>query len=359
MKIVFILNVDEKPRYYKRIEEFVSRAYDVDVYAFKRYETTGLSLSVPVSIIDTYKENISVIKRFPIIVKGLNKLVEKYKKTKVLYYIFGLDVASVFRFRHPSLTYIYEEGDLVHTYSSSSLFKKIMESIDISVIRHSVYTVFTSEGFVDYHFNAKSINNGIIIPNKLPNSIKGLTQNYVARSTSIHNLHIGFVGAPRFKSIIEFYKYACAAFPQHDFHVFGGPIPNDFDCLSEYNNIHFHGPFKTPEDLPSIYSQIDLVLSTYDTDSDNVRYAEPNKLYEAIYFETPIIVSTNTFLSKKVKELGIGFDLNVNEENVRAFINNLSIDEINGVKGNIKKYSKEFAIDDISILFNKIDSIVL
>lgn len=353
-KIVFILNVDEKPRYYKRIEEFVAKSYDVNVFAFKRYQSAGLSLSVPVTIIDSYKNGISFRKRIPILMRGVSRIVKQYKSQEVLYYIFGLDVASVFRFKYPSLKYVYEEGDLVHTYSSSRFFRCVMEWIDKSVIRHSLYTVFTSEGFIDFHFHVNAIKNGIVIPNKISKDIRDLP--YIkTRNININNLHIGFVGAPRFATIINFFKYACIAFPQHDFHVFGGPVPVDFDELKDYSNMHFHGKFKTPEDLPSIYSQLDLVLSTYDTDSDNVRYAEPNKLYEAIYFETPIIVSSNTFLSKKVKELGVGFDLEVNEDNVTSLIKSLSINVINQVKENIKKYPKEYAIDDMGILFDKVE----
>lgn len=353
-KIVFILNVDEKPRYYKRIEEFVSRGYDTEVHAFKRYESAGLTLDVPVTIVDSYKPDISFRERLPIVIKGVNSIVKKYKREIVLYYLFGLDVASAFRCCHPTLKYVYEEGDLVHTYSSSRFFRNLMERIDKSVIRHSHLTVFTSEGFIDYHFKVQSIRNGIVIPNKISAAVKNLPQHNDSKIISLDNLHIGFVGAPRFATIVNFFKYACVAFPQHDFHVFGGPVPADFDELKGYSNMHFHGKFKTPEDLPSIYFQLDLVLSTYDTDSDNVRYAEPNKLYEAIYFETPIIVSSNTFLSKKVKSLGVGFELEVNKENVESFISGLTIDEISRVKENLKKYPKDFAIDDVSILFDKI-----
>lgn len=355
MKIVFILNVDEKPRYYKRIEEFVSRGYITEVYAFKRYESAGLTLSVPVTIVDSYKPNISFRERLPIVIKGVKRIVKKYKRENVLYYIFGLDVASVFRYCYPSIKYVYEEGDLVHTYSSSSFFRNLMEYIDKSVIRHSFLTVFTSEGFIDYHFKVQNIKNGIVIPNKISKTIKDLPQQKDSRIVNSDNLHIGFVGAPRFATIIYFFKYACLAFPQHDFHIFGGPVPDDFNELKGYSNMHFHGKFKTPEDLPSIYSQLDLVLSTYDTDSDNVRYAEPNKLYEAIYFETPIIVSSKTFLSKKVKALGVGFDLEVNRENVKSFISSLTIDKINQIKERIKHYPKDFAIDDVSILFDAIN----
>lgn len=353
-KIVFILNVDEKPRYYKRIEEFVSRSYDVNVFAFKRYESAGLSLSVPVSIIDHYKQDISFRERLPVIVKGIKKIVRQFKGNDVLYYIFGLDVALVFRFKYPSLKYVYEEGDLVHTYSSSRIFRNVMEWIDKKVIQHSLFTVFTSEGFIEYHFKVNSIRNGIVIPNKLPKTITNLPCKTVLRKTDIKNLHVGFVGAPRFSTIINFFRYACSSFPQHDFHVFGGPVPEDFNDLKEFCNMHFHGSFKTPEDLPMIYSQIDLVLSTYDTDSDNVKYAEPNKLYEAIYFETPIVVSSNTFLSKKVNRLGIGFDIEVNKENVVSFIKGLTLDKIVKVKENINNYPKDFAIDNVDILFEKI-----
>lgn len=352
-KIIFVLNVDEKPRYYKRIEEFVSRSYDVVVYAFKRYESAGLSLSVPVTIIETYKQNVSFRERIPVVFSGVNKIVNNHSKEDVLYYIFGLDVAMVFRYSHPKFKYIYEEGDLVHTYSSSRFFKSLMEHIDKAVIRHSLYTVFTSEGFIDYHFNVKSIPNGIVLPNKLSEKVKDLpTQDN--RRIDVNNLQIGFVGAPRFNAIITFLKVACVNFPNHDFHIFGGPVPDEFGQLRSYRNMHFHGAFKTPDDMPSIYSQLDLVLSTYDTDSDNVRYAEPNKLYEAIYFETPIIVSSNTFLSKKVKELGVGFELEVNERNIISFIKGLTLDRIEVVKERIKQYPKDYAIDDVGILFCKI-----
>ena len=354
MKIVFILNVDEKPRYYKRIEEFVSRSYNVEVFAFKRYKSEGLTLSVPVSIIETYKQGISFRERLPIIIRGISNVVKQNKRTDVLYYIFGLDVASVFRFKYPSKKYIYEEGDLVHTYSSSRIFRNMMEIIDKAVIRHSEYTVFTSEGFIDYHFNVKSIPNGIVLPNKLSEKVKDLPMPD-NRRININNLQIGFVGAPRFNAIIAFLKIACVNFPNHDFHVFGGPIPEVFDQLRNYSNMHFHGVFKTPDDMPIIYSQLDLVLSTYDTDSDNVRYAEPNKLYEAIYFETPIIVSSNTFLCKKVRELGVGFELEVNESSVIAFIKGLTLAKIEAVKENLKRFPKDYAIDDVDILFEKIN----
>lgn len=93
----------------------------------------------------------------------------------------------------------------------------------------------------------------------------------------------------------------------------------------KYNNVFYHGRFKNPNDLPKIYENIDILLCTYDYRIDNVRYAEPNKLYEAIYFRKPIIVSSNTFLSNKVSELNIGYHIDSLDKNsIVSFFNNLT-----------------------------------
>ena len=198
----------------------------------------------------------------------------------------------------------------------------------------------------------------MILPNKIGKKILELPKVEKNYEVDVNHLNIGFVGAPRFEKVLGFLDIACRYFPQHKFHIFGGPVPDDFKKLEAYTNMTFHGPFKTPDDLPNIYSHLDLVLSTYDTDSDNVRYAEPNKLYEAIFFETPIIVSLGTFLGEKVNRLGIGYQLDVTEDNVKEFLSKLTIDDIQRVVSNIKKIPKEFAINDGSELFESINKMI-
>ena len=52
----------------------------------------------------------------------------------------------------------------------------------------------------------------------------------------------------------------------------------------KFPNVKLHGKFKNPSDLSVIYNKIDLNVICYDTTSINVRIAEPNKLYESIFF---------------------------------------------------------------------------
>ena len=128
------------------------------------------------------------------------------------------------------------------------------------------------------------------------------------------HLKIGFVGSVRFDSVYNFARVICHSFPQHEFHFYGNVVDEKFYQLQSCSNCFFHGHFSNPSDLPEIYSGIDAVLSTYDVRYENVKYAEPNKIYESIYFEVPIIVSAGTYLSERVSELGIGYSVNAMDD---------------------------------------------
>jgi glycosyltransferase involved in cell wall biosynthesis len=158
---------------------------------------------------------------------------------------------------------------------------------------------------------------------------------------------------------MNFIKVFCGNYPQHEFHIYGGPVSDEFLKLKKYKNCFFHGIFSNPDDLPKIYSELDLLLSTYGNSSENVRYAEPNKLYEAIYFEVPIIVSSGTFLSEKVEKLGIGYSINAqNDDEVINLIKNLTTESLQEKINNEMLIPKEDLIDKNDDFFNKLDNML-
>ena len=181
------------------------------------------------------------------------------------------------------------------------------------------------------------------------------------RPVDLTHLKIGYVGFIRYESIAHFAKVFCKHFPQHEFHFYGTYTSEGekkmFDGIDAFDNCYFHGSFKSPDELGRIYSEFDLVLSTYDVSSENVRYAEPNKIYEAIYFETPIIVSSGTFLADKVNRLGIGFDIDAMDENaIVSFINNLSESRLSSIINNIKRIDKNSVININDDFFEKFEN---
>lgn len=316
-KIVFIINSISAQRCIKRVEEFIAHGYEVEAYGFsRRLEMHSQPKHFSLEVIGEYDNSLSFPKRVPIMKRGIRKVLQRHEKEKnTVYYLFQLDVALVFKMLTRSNRYIYEESDLMHTYIGNGVVRGVLEVIDKWIIKKSLMSVFTSEGFLMYHYGEKRPDNIWVIANRLNPDIEKVSKH--EKTMEKGKLRIGFVGFPRYNSVISFARIICKNFPQCEFHVYGelkGRYEKDFEALRHFPNCFLHGAFLNPDDLPLIYSEIDVVLSTYDVEYENVRYAEPNKMYEAIYFETPIIVSEGTFLETKVKKLGIGYSVNPMDE---------------------------------------------
>ena len=258
--------------------------------------------------------------------------------------------------------YVFEEADLVHTGIGNKWVRNTYEKLDKYIILHSVMTAFRSEGFVKYHFGEEVPDNVCVIPNRLNDSIlKFEVQPH--HKFNVEHIKIGYVGFIRYFSIYNFAKVFCSHYPDSEIHFYGTftneKAKQQFEKLKQYNNCFFHGSFKSPDDLNIIYSQFDLVLSTYDVSSENVRWAEPNKIYEAIYFETPIIVSSETYLADKVRKLGIGYDVDaMNEQSIVGFINRISKVGIEETVKSIKKINKETVINRNDVFFEKLENML-
>ena len=87
-----------------------------------------------------------------------------------------------------------------------------------------------------------------------------------------------------------------------------------------------------------------------------MHYAEPNKLYEAMYFETPIVVSAGTFLEKRVKTYGIGYAIDaMNDTEVQRFVSHLTMEDIAKKRQRAALLDKKEAINDNSAFFWKLE----
>lgn len=317
-KIVFIVNSIDNQRCRKRVDEFRLNGYPVKIYGINR----GLKTSTwdDCEIIASYDNQTAYRKRMSILKRALKKVFNEYRhKNDVIWYYFGLDIAMFGWWYNRGKKYIYEESDLVHTYMSKKVAIWVMEMIDKFIISRSELTVLTSEGFAEYHYPKKRAGNLIIKPNKLNPQIAHVPD-VKPEKIDIEHLNFALVGMIRFEAVRRMADVITKNFPNHQFHFFGVlnvATPQEeegFKVLDERNNIHFHGRFKNPDELPIVYSRIDVVVSTYDVENVNVQYAEPNKLYESIYYRTPIIVSKGTFLAKQVEKYGSGYAVDVSDD---------------------------------------------
>ena len=357
-EIIFIINSVQQQRCIKRIDQFIKNGYVVNAYGFSRNLNTTTHPAFDLQVIGHFSNHSSYLERSLLMLRNLIPILWKYRNnTTVCFYFFGLDIALLSLLILGKCQYIYEESDLMHTYIKNPSIRKFLERRDKRIIHRSIQSVFTSEGFYKYHFGNQEIDNVSILPNKLNEKITLVAP--VAKKKSNH-IRLGFVGSIRYHSLLNFAQVV-STYPQIEFHFWGNvqDLEEDFKNLDEqHTNVYFHGSFINPDDLPVIYSLIDVVVATYDYRYENVRYAEPNKLYEAIYFEVPIVVSCNTFLATKVSDLHIGYIVDPFEDgDIRNFIEGLSVEDINKKSLVCRQVDKSTLISRENEFFDKLNKI--
>lgn len=352
MKIVVLTSNINEARIPNRISEFRKRGYELEVYCYCRDPEQPFSRADGVKyhvLGEVGRGSSSYLKRLFAEYKDVRKIIRQYKGQDVLFYLINNDTALLYYLLGGKHSYIYEEADLRHTYFSSGILRRTFEYIDKKIIKKSLLTVLVSRGFASFHYGSGKIPDNITyIFNKLNPSVMDLPYKK-DRIPDMERLRVGFVGSIRlYDSLYNFAKVFCESFPNHEFHFYGNVVDRKFFELKSLANCFFHGSFSNPADLPGIYSEIDMVLSTYDVQYDNVRYAEPNKIYESIFFEVPIIVSSGTYLAERVSELGIGYAVNaLNDSEVINLISMLTKEDLLQKSANARLiYKKECLVDN-------------
>lgn len=361
MKINFVLN-GLNSHSFNRIDEFKKLGYQVEVFGFSRDITRQRDNNI--KILGCFPNSTPYLRRIRLIWNALIPLFRNTRKdANEWWYYFGLQMCIFCTILNKNKKYLYEESDMVHLSIKNGLIRGALEWVDKRLIRKSMMTIFTSEGFLQYHFrNNKAVPpNYVIMPNKIHPSILNFPLLPKAVTTH-HKLRFAFVGYIRYLSVYQIADIISRIFPHHEFHFYGEflleKVKEEFMTLKERRNIFFHGFFKNPDELPKIYANIDVVISNYDVKSINERYLEPNKLYEAVFFRTPIIVSKGSFLAQKVNELHCGWDVDVsNEKEVVDLVHTIE-NNIDKVVDQIRAVPQSFAIDDPHVLEEKLLSLV-
>lgn len=363
MRIVFFVNIIRQARCIRRIEDFINRGYEVEIYGFDREGDNRKLPSFEHTIIGRVSRTKSYFYRLKMMFKRIRDIIKSQNENN-LFYIFSLDVAIAYLLAGGlRRKYIYEVSDLMELEVNNKILSKWLVSINRFLIKKSLITIMTSPGFAHYFFKEKIPSNICIIPNKLNRKVISL-QKPRPREFNPKEITIGFTGAIRNEAIYNFIEVVGVYFPniRLNFHgiftddkIYSTKIQN---AIAKYNNVNYFGPFKNPDDFPEIYSNIDMVLCLY-TAKGNDKILEPNKLYEAIFYEKPIIVSKDTYTGKFVEDRNIGYTVNgENHEDIIRFIRSITKEDYKDKVFNCARIAKEDSIDNTDNLFNSLTNIL-
>ena len=346
--IVFLAMALSQPRCIKRVTSLNDYGFKCVVCGYDRgkYDVNAYPHDVEVTNIGLLKDN-EYWRKARKVFRDIISIRKKYRSNNVVFYAFGIFQALYLRILGER--YVYEISDILYAYPKFRRFIGVLKAVDKMIIRGSIATVMTSGGFYSfYDIRSPKV---FVIPNK----VSPLLTRPVSPSKTTKDLSFGFVGSLRYQTILDFAEVVGQSFPNYSFHFWGGTSKEGRELIDsltrKYCNIHFHGPFRNPEDLPKVYDTFNITVACYQLVSLNERLAEPNKLYEALFYSKPIVVSEGIYLSERVKELECGYCIDAgSKEKIFQFIDSLSADSIRRISNHESKLDTAIMVNDQNAL---------
>jgi len=313
-KIIFIAPATSQPRYHKRAAQFL-KFCNVEAFAFKRglYEENVFPSEIPFTFLGWIKPR-RYIRRLLRLILAVAKIRKYIKdKKKCLFYALSFDCLLIARLSGIKQGF-YEVSDLRQTEGLG----KIVPFFEKFLFRNILGLVLTSRSFYDDFYKKKrfiSKEKVFVIDNKVNPALAN--QRPTTKKLSKERIKIGLIGFLRYRQSTELLLQFVKNRPEsYIVECFGdGPLRwlvNSYTC----ENIRYHGSFKNPEDLPNIYSRIDLNYIVYDINYENVRLLIPNKLFESAFFGVPIVCCEGTAVGKQVVKWNIGKMVRIQSPNL-------------------------------------------
>jgi succinoglycan biosynthesis protein ExoL len=213
---------------------------------------------------------------------------------------------------------IYECLDVHRLLTRQDPVGAAMRRLEHQLLRQSAGLVVSSPGFLRNHFERRYPGDfqAFLVENRLaPGGTCGeRISEHKSRPSSVDEpLRLGWVGNLRCRRSFRLLCDLADRFPEGlEIHLHGVPARNEIPVfeplIGTRPNLHFHGPFRSPEDLASIYGRLDVVWAgDFMDEGYNSTWLLPNRLYEGGYYCTPSIAPAGTETAAWLERQACGF----------------------------------------------------
>ncbi|MBT2686425.1 glycosyltransferase [Bacillus sp. ISL-37] len=322
MKIIMILTnaFNPDPRVYKEAKVLVDNGYDVEILAWDREIKFK---NKQIEIIDGIKiRRIFVDGKYGSGIKQLwgywkfIKEVVKYLKRNNSDFIHCHDfdallVGYIAKIKNRESKLIYDEHDLFYLYFENRkglvnrLLSILIKRIELTLMKKVDSHIVVTPNMKRLYENKVHHDSVIITNAPLKNTFRNIEKPKRER------IVIGFIGVVRYFEELKLLLDVSSNFPKIEVFI-GGSGPKlkeieEYIISKKYKHVVIYGEFKLNE-LERIYSHIDVTYLVYP--SKDAKVSLPNKFFESIVTETPMIATRGSEFGEIIKADSLGWTIN-------------------------------------------------
>jgi hypothetical protein len=365
VKMILTNAFDPDPRVYKEAITLVNNGHEVEILAWDR-ESKYVNCPVEVNKgvkIRRFFSNGKYGSGFKQVFGYFNYIREVMRYLKVNKYDFihchdfdALILGGLLKVKNKDFKLVYDEHDLFHLYFENRgnlLLSNFIKSIELFCLRSIDYHIVVTPNMKKLYQNkTKSV---VITNAPLKKSFNNIDKKVR------HEIVIGFIGVVRYYNELKVLIDISSKFEEVNVFIAGKgtkleEIKKYVDRM-EYNHVKIFGEYQIDQ-LQDLYSQIDITYLVYP--SKDAKISLPNKFFESIVTETPMIADKDSEFGEIIKSNSLGWTLDSkNLENsllnvltqVTTGENNLQSQKSN-IRNNKESYYWESNIDKLLDIYD-------
>ena len=321
MLTLFLLQTAEHVRFRKRAELLEEEGLAALIMAFERNSYPMPEGSFRYQSLGSLTHR-NYLKRILPFVRALGRIRAAARSSQAIY-CFGLDMLLLGWLASLGLkrTLIYEVGDIREVLTGEGFKASLFRFLERFLLARTALLVVTSKAFVTGYFygvQGFSALNYQVVENKLDqNWLKNL---HPQEDLEVRHglLRIGYFGVLRCRRSWEILKKAAAGGAGRlEVYIRGISRVIDLEEVGDQPYMIYGGPYVSPDELPDLYGQVDLVWACYPyqgSKTGNWQWAKTVRFYEACFFNKPMLVQAGTEDSRVVEEYDIGLTVDMNDD---------------------------------------------
>ena len=318
LKITFLLAYAPNPRMRKRINVALDFTDKVSLIQWDKQQDkmenyTNPAVDIHIIELKAAEKPIQRIPQYLKFSKLARKSLEALKPNII--HLQGLDMLKIAvdykKNFDEKVKIVYEVAD-VHRYlttESKNIIKQAIKRTLINIEENcSDYVdklIITSPKYYELYFHRFYTKEETLVFENYPDL--SVFKGFQARNFYKEPLNVSYIGGIRYKEQIRILLDVAKELPiTVELAGYEDGEPEIENLAKTMPNVKWHGKYDYKQDIKGLYEDADVVFSVYDADLYNVRIALPNKYYESIYCQKPIIVAKNTYLEERVSSLNVG-----------------------------------------------------